>query len=135
MKLDELKSQMAQVREAAGAEIEMAPEDVDGDFDPAAHDARMAAMFNDDYYEGDEEDVGEGEWEAGDGKRPTWAAVDDVLPPDTTRDDGGDDDYDGAGAGDASAAGGAAEEGINVEDVRTVCGRRCGLADACGATR
>lgn len=80
MKLQELQSQMEQVKDAAGADLPMAPEDMDADFDPEEHDRRMAAMFDDDYYEGEEEDAGEKGWEAGEGKRPTWAAVDDVLP-------------------------------------------------------
>lgn len=133
MKLDELKAQMAKVRDAAGAELEMAPEDVDGDFDPAAHDARMAAMFNDDYYEGDEEDLGEGEWEAGDGKRPAWAAVDDVVPAD---EQGGDEQEadDDAAAGAAGAGAGAGDSGADGDggiDVDAVRGPSAAAACAC----
>lgn len=30
-------------------------DDIDGDFDPEAHDKRMQALFNNDYYQGPEE--------------------------------------------------------------------------------
>mgnify|MGYP000710304472 CR=1 FL=1 len=103
MKLQELRSQVGQVAEAAGAELNLAPEDMDSDFDPDAHDRRMAELFNDDYYEGEEEDVGEDGWELGVGQRPQWAAVDDVMPDADEQEtqaagEGSSGDGEGAGA-------------------------------------
>lgn len=31
-------------------------EDIDGDFDPEAHDRRMQSLFNDEFYQGPEEE-------------------------------------------------------------------------------
>ena len=105
----ELKAQMKRIRDIAGDGVDMDTlaavfgNDLDADFDPAAHDAKMAALFGDEYYaeeeretvapgaaaaaaasrgngddDGEEEEEEGGDaavpdWVFGDGPRPAWA--------------------------------------------------------------
>ena len=105
LKRAEHKNRITRIQETAGAGVDMAglaaalgTDALDGDFDPEAHDAAMAALFGDDYYGVEEMEGGgggEGEeitattttmttktkkksskpapWVWGDGPRPAWA--------------------------------------------------------------
>lgn len=92
LKRDELASRVGRIQEIAGVDATRiaaalgGADALDADFDPAAHDAAMAALFGDDFYGEDEADIGGGEdgdaarakgkaakWVWGDGPRPAWA--------------------------------------------------------------
>jgi protein KRI1 len=100
LKRAEHKNRITRIHETAGAGVDMAglaaalgTDALDGDFDPEAHDAAMAALFGDDYYGVEEMEGGGGKedlpttastktkkksskpapWVWGDGPRPAWA--------------------------------------------------------------
>jgi protein KRI1 len=108
LKRAEIKSRISKIRDVAGADMDMARlaevvgDDLDGDFDPEAHDRMMSQLFGDEYYGNaepeddmmnqivdDNEEEGEDSgvvvdekkkkkkkvagWIFGDGPRPAWA--------------------------------------------------------------
>ncbi|XP_050296481.1 protein KRI1 homolog [Anthonomus grandis grandis] len=57
LKRKEIEEKIEKLKEVTGAtDVAFAEDDIDGDFDPEAHDKRMQALFNDDFYEGPETD-------------------------------------------------------------------------------
>ncbi|CAG9764401.1 unnamed protein product [Ceutorhynchus assimilis] len=57
LKRKEIEEKIEKLREVTGAtDLAFHDEDIDGDFDPEAHDKRMQELFNDNFYEGDETD-------------------------------------------------------------------------------
>ncbi|KAL3287580.1 hypothetical protein HHI36_002047 [Cryptolaemus montrouzieri] len=56
-KRKEIEEKIEKLKEITGnKEMAFNDEDIDGDFDPEAHDRRMQALFSDDYYQGPEEE-------------------------------------------------------------------------------
>lgn len=57
LKRKEIEEKLEKLKEISGNDdIGFQDEDIDGDFDPEAHDRRMQALFNNEFYEGPEED-------------------------------------------------------------------------------
>ncbi|RZC36871.1 KRI1 -like, partial [Asbolus verrucosus] len=57
LKRQEIEEKIQKIKEITGnKDIEFKDEDLDGDFDPEAHDKRMQDLFNDEFYEGHEDD-------------------------------------------------------------------------------
>ncbi|KAJ8924350.1 hypothetical protein NQ315_007146 [Exocentrus adspersus] len=57
LKRIEIEEKLEKLKEIVGdSDIGFADEDIDGDFDPDAHDRRMQTLFNDEYYQGAEEE-------------------------------------------------------------------------------
>ncbi|RHZ40951.1 hypothetical protein DYB26_002245 [Aphanomyces astaci] len=68
LKQADIEAKLDKVRALMGDDTgKLTAEDIDGAFDPAEHDRRMAEVFDDDYYGGD------------DGDKPTWNDDDDVF--------------------------------------------------------
>lgn len=85
-KLKDIKSRLKEIQEITGTDIVgLENVDLDADFDPEKHDAQMAEMFNDDYY--NKEDT----------EKPTWdddiEGVDDINYNDDDEDIMMDADY------------------------------------------
>nr|CAH7761243.1 unnamed protein product [Callosobruchus chinensis] len=57
LKRKEIEEKLEKLKEITGnPSIGFADEDVDGDFDPEEHDKKMQALFNDEFYQGPEEE-------------------------------------------------------------------------------
>ncbi|XP_018567968.1 protein KRI1 homolog [Anoplophora glabripennis] len=57
LKRKEIEEKLEKLKEITGnSDITFENQDIDGDFDPEAHDKRMQALFNDNYYQGPEEE-------------------------------------------------------------------------------
>lgn len=57
IKQEEMKEKIDKIVKMRGKEIQEMEMDMDGDFDPEEHDRKMAELFNDDYYNEDDEDM------------------------------------------------------------------------------
>mmetsp|Transcript_26745 Transcript_26745/g.87736 ORF Transcript_26745/g.87736 Transcript_26745/m.87736 type:complete len:677 (+) Transcript_26745:41-2071(+) len=58
LKRDEISSKLKKIAKVAGMEqISLDMNELDEDFDPEAHDRKMAALFSGDYYDQEEEDI------------------------------------------------------------------------------
>lgn len=79
----EMKGRLETIKNMAGDEVALArlasAVDLDGDFDPEAHDKQMQALFGDDYYGAGDADVTTKGWETGERERPEWAGGEDGL--------------------------------------------------------
>lgn len=57
LKRKEIEEKIEKLKEVTGTtDLAFQDEDIEGDFDPEAHDRRMHALFNDEFYEGPEMD-------------------------------------------------------------------------------
>lgn len=57
LKRKEIEEKIEKLKEVTGTtDLAFQDEDIEGDFDPEAHDRRMRALFNDEFYEGPEMD-------------------------------------------------------------------------------
>lgn len=57
LKRKEIDEKIQKLKEITGnTDVAFQEEDIDGDFDPDAHDRRMNSLFNDEFYEGTEGD-------------------------------------------------------------------------------
>nr|CAH7759204.1 unnamed protein product [Callosobruchus chinensis] len=57
LKRKEIEEKLEKLKEITGnPSIGFADEDIDGDFDPEEHDKKMQALFNDEFYQGPEEE-------------------------------------------------------------------------------
>ncbi|ERL90884.1 hypothetical protein D910_08229 [Dendroctonus ponderosae] len=57
LKRKEIEEKLQKLKEVTGAtDLAFGDEDVDGEFDPEAHDKRMQSLFNDEFYQGQETD-------------------------------------------------------------------------------
>lgn len=56
-KRQEIEEKIEKLKEITGnTDLEFKGEDLESDFDPEAHDKRMQSLFNEDFYEGPEEE-------------------------------------------------------------------------------
>ncbi|XP_026471237.1 protein KRI1 homolog isoform X1 [Ctenocephalides felis] len=86
LKRKEIEEKIQQLREITGNEqICFQDEDIEGDFDPEAHDARMQEIFNNDFYAVEESD-----------QKPVFPEDDDFMEDDWDNWKGEQDDYDNA---------------------------------------
>jgi protein KRI1 len=57
LKRKEIEEKIQKLKEITGnTDIQFKDDDLESDFDPEAHDKRMQSLFNDEFYEGAEED-------------------------------------------------------------------------------
>ncbi|KAA0168802.1 hypothetical protein FNF28_02349 [Cafeteria roenbergensis] len=79
----EMKGRLETIKHMAGDEVALArlasAVDLEGDFDPDAHDKQMQALFGDEYYGAGDADVATKGWETGERERPEWAGGEDGL--------------------------------------------------------
>lgn len=57
LKRKEIEEKIQKLKEITGnTDVAFQEDDIEGDFDPEAHDRRMQSLFNDEFYEGPEDD-------------------------------------------------------------------------------